>query len=105
MGALGFEIDYERPEAGFVSLRFLDSQIMLEEIVETNAASDSEFEMGGWRTGKLDFPFGRGVSFEITVPDVESVHARVLEHGYAAKLGLRQRTYRVADETVEVRQF
>jgi len=103
--ALGFEIDYERPESRFAALSFRGSRIMLEEISGTRAASDEEFAQGGWRTGDLEFPFGRGVSLQISVLDVESAHARVLALGYQVRLGLRNRTYRMGDEVVEQRQF
>src|SRR5207302_11141161 len=99
-----FEIEYERPENKFAALGVGDGHIMLEEVAQTRAASDQEFESGSWRTADLDFPFGRGVSLEVTVPDVDSVHERVKGHGYEVKLGLHNRKYRVGDNFVELRQ-
>ena len=103
--ALGFVIEYERPETRFAALSVGDSQLMLEEVVQPRAANDQEFESGSWRVADLDFPFGRGLSFEVTVPDVDSVHEHVKEHGYEIKLGLHNRKYRVGDDFVELRQF
>ena len=102
---LGFEIEYERPEEGFAALRFHGSHLMLEQIANTHSATEQQFESGAWRTADLDFPFGRGINFEVIVPDVESLHARVVAGGYTVKLGLRDRKYRVGGDVVELRQF
>lgn len=102
---LGFEIAWDRPESGFAAIGFDESIIMLEETKALSAASDAEFERGAWRTAEIQFPFGRGVSFEVTVPDIKAVHARVVDAGFSVKLGLREREYRVADQVVRLRQF
>jgi catechol 2,3-dioxygenase-like lactoylglutathione lyase family enzyme len=102
---LGFEVAWDRPEKGFAAIRWRESIVMLEETTELGAASDAEFEGGAWRTADIDFPFGRGVSFEVTVTEVDAVYARVVDAGYSVKLGLREREYRVADQVVRLRQF
>jgi catechol 2,3-dioxygenase-like lactoylglutathione lyase family enzyme len=105
VGGLGFEIAYDRPEGGFAAIKLSESVLMLEEVRARTAASDDEFEAGEWRTAELEFPFGRGVSFEVTVADVEAVHARIVGLGYEVKLGVRDRTYRVGEEFTRLRQF
>ena len=102
---LGFEIAWDRPESRFAAIRLRESILMLEETTALSAASDAEFERGAWRTADIEFPFGRGVSFEVTVPEIDAVHARVVDAGYSVKLGLRERDYRVAGQVVRLRQF
>ena len=103
--ALGFEVAYDRPEGKFAAISISGSLVMLEEVTARSTASDDEFEAGEWRTGVLEFPLGRGVSFELMVPDVEAVYERVVHAGYDITLGLRERTYRVGREVIRLRQF
>ena len=58
---LGFRVEYERPANGFIYLSFQGSQIMLE---ETN---------GHWETGDLEHPYGRGINFQFSVEDVDTI--------------------------------
>jgi catechol 2,3-dioxygenase-like lactoylglutathione lyase family enzyme len=102
---LGFEVAYDRPEGRFAAIRMGDGLLMLEQTSARAAASDAEFERGEWRTAELEHPFGRGVSFEVSVPDVDEIHARVVRAGYPVRLGLHERTYRAADREVRLRQF
>jgi len=102
---LGFEVAYDRPEGKFAAVKLLESVVMLEEITLRTTASNDEFEAGEWRTAELEFPFGRGVSFEVTVPDVEAVHAQIVNAGYEVRLGLRERAYRVGQRVTRLRQF
>lgn len=55
VATLGFKIEYRREESKFAFLSLQGSQIMLEE------------RNGGWETGPLDQPFGRGINFQIEV--------------------------------------
>ena len=56
----GFKIEYERKEDKFVFLSLGEIQFMLQEL-----ASDNK-----WETGKLEYPFGRGINFQLEVDDV-----------------------------------
>ena len=64
---IGFHIVYERKEDRFVFLQFEENQIMLEEINDH------------WNTGVLEYPFGRGVNFSMTVSDVEKLYTDLKE--------------------------
>lgn len=55
---LGFDLEYERLEDKFAFLSYGDAQIMIEEI------------NNHWNTGELQYPFGRGVNFQIDTDDV-----------------------------------
>ena len=102
---LGFQIEYQRPESGFAAISLEGAHLMLEETASCEAATDSEFTQGQWRTAPLAYPFGRGLSLEVTVADVQSVYARLLTHAYPFKLDLQDKWYRVHDRFQGVRQL
>ncbi|MGK0467255.1 VOC family protein [Clostridium sp.] len=61
MDILGFHLEYERVEDKFVFLSYGEAQIMLEEI------------NGHWNTDELQYPFGRGMNFQIATDDVYKI--------------------------------
>jgi len=63
---LGFRVAYARLEEGFAFLSLGGAHLMLEETPLLEPASPAEFEGGAWRTGRLAYPFRRGVNFEIS---------------------------------------
>ncbi|MBE6021963.1 MAG: VOC family protein [Cellulosilyticum sp.] len=65
---LGFNVEYERTEDKFVFLSLGEAQIMLEEI------------NGYWSTGKLEYPFGKGINFQIKVKDVKQIADQMKKH-------------------------
>jgi catechol 2,3-dioxygenase-like lactoylglutathione lyase family enzyme len=105
LDGLGFEIAYERPETRFVAINLAGSLVMLEETTVRSPAPDGEFEAGEWRTADLEFPYGRGVSFQVNVADVVATHARIVDAGYTVKVGLHERAYRVGESAIRLRQF
>ncbi len=54
---LGFNIQYQREEEGFVMLERLGPRVMLEEIRKNSERL--------WLSATLKKPFGRGINFEI----------------------------------------
>jgi len=62
---LGFKLEYERKEDKFAFISYEGSQIMLEQINEN------------WNTGKLEYPFGRGVNFQIEASNVDLLKERL----------------------------
>ena len=66
---LGFSIEYERKEDKFVFLSLGEAQLMINQI------------NGHWETGKLEYPFGRGINFQIEIDDIETLVSRVKEKG------------------------
>jgi catechol 2,3-dioxygenase-like lactoylglutathione lyase family enzyme len=67
---LGFQIEYQRPEQRFAFLSYQGSQIMLEQL------------NGTWKAGKGEYPFGRGVDFQMLVDDIEVIISSLREQGY-----------------------
>lgn len=65
---LGFKLEYERIEDKFAFLSLGDIQIMIEEV------------NGHWNTGKLEYPFGRGINFQIEVPNVEEIRENLVKN-------------------------
>ncbi len=63
---LGFKIRNQRSDPDFAYLEYEQVQIMLEQ-------SHDE----GWVTGKLGYPLGRGVNFQIEIADINPVIERL----------------------------
>ena len=66
---LGFRIEYERPEDLFMFISLDECQLMFEQINDH------------WNVGELVYPFGRGINFEMTVKDVESLVEEICKDG------------------------
>ncbi len=62
---LGFQLEYERTNDKFAFLSLNGAQIMIEEI------------NGYWNTGLLEYPFGRGINFQIIVDDIQPIVGRL----------------------------
>lgn len=65
---LGFKLKYERIDDKFAYLSMGEISIMLEEINDH------------WSTGLLEYPFGRGINFEMDVQDVQPIIERLNNH-------------------------
>ena len=59
---LGFKIMYERKEDKFIFLELEGNQLMIEEINDN------------WNTGKLEYPFGRGINISMTINDIDKYY-------------------------------
>lgn len=66
---LGFNVEYERKEDKFVFLSLGEAQLMINQI------------NGHWETGRLEYPFGRGINFQIEINDIDTLVSRVKENG------------------------
>jgi catechol 2,3-dioxygenase-like lactoylglutathione lyase family enzyme len=93
--ACAFDVAYERPEERFAYLTLGSAHLMLEEIGDGRH----------WMTGPLDAPFGRGINFQISVPDAAALAASLEAAGVAFYLPLETKWYRVGDEEAGVTQF
>ena len=63
---LGFKIIYERKEDKFVFLELEGNQVMIEEINDN------------WNTGKLEYPFGRGINISMTINDIDKYYQELV---------------------------
>ena len=62
---LGFQIKYERKEDKFAFLELEGNQIMIEEINDH------------WNTGRLEYPFGRGINLSMTISNIDEYYQKL----------------------------
>ena len=93
---LGFEVLYDRPEEGFAYLALGDAHLMLDQA-----------DIGRtWRTAPFDPPLGRGINFQISVPDVADQLRQLREAGWPLFMEPEEKWYRIGpSEEAGVRQF
>ena len=65
---LGFRIEYERPNEKFAYLSYGKAQLMIEQI------------NNHWNVADLEYPFGRGINFQIETNDILSIQTALKEH-------------------------
>ncbi len=88
---LGFAVLYDRPEHEFAYLGLGSAQIMIH-------------PKSRWQTGKLEKPFGRGINFQINVPDLGALLARLEAAKWPLFQAPEERWYRRHSEYLGVRQ-
>ena len=93
VGILQFKIEYERTENKFVFLSLEKNQMMFEQ------------ENGNWSVGPLEYPYGRGINFEMTVSDVDGIYTRVLDAGIKPFREMKVSHYRNGDEYIVQKEF
>lgn len=84
---LGFVLEYERPKDKFVFLSYLGSQIMLEQTNEN------------WNTGKLEYPFGRGINFQIETTEIYQLETRLKNNNIKPYKPIFESDYKVNNIT------
>ena len=96
---LGFKIEYQRKEDKFAFLSFQGSQIMIEELRESNDKKSV------WYTGELKHPFGRGLHFQMEVKDVSILFNNINKNKYPIKAPLVDRWFRQNKFLLGMRYF
>ncbi|CAM3035781.1 MULTISPECIES: VOC family protein [Dermacoccus] len=93
---LAFEVLYDRPEEGFAYLALGDAHLMLDQA-----------DIGRtWRTAPFDPPLGRGINFQISVPDVADQLKQLREANWPLFMEPEDKWYRIGpNEEAGVRQF
>lgn len=91
---LGFQLSYERPEEHFVYLDLHGVQFMLEQ-----AQADQ------WITAPLVTPLGRGINFQIEVPALAPILARLKQVDWPLFAEVEERWYRAGQIEHGQRQF
>ncbi len=79
---IGFRIEYQRKDPNFALLSLQGSQIMIQEMGKK------------WLTGELEYPFGRGVNFQIEVDDIDPVLESLKKHDYPIMAEPQENWYR-----------
>ena len=90
---LGFQVRYERKEDKFCFLQLEENQIMIEE------------DNNNWNTGKLEYPYGRGINISMTISDVEKMYNKLKEKDIKFFLDLEVHEYRVNDKISLDKEF
>lgn len=93
---IGFSVAYARVEERFAYLDLDGAQVMLEQPTHLSR---------NWLTAALEKPFGRGVNFQFTVPDCDTVYDRVKKAGLPLFMEIEEKWYRAGDMETGVRQF
>ena len=92
----GFEVAYDRPDEGFAYLTRGTAHVMLEQ----------QGIGRNWVPAPLESPFGRGVNFQIGVPELDPILAALAGSGWSLFMEPEERWYRVSHgEETGVRQF
>lgn len=91
----GFSIRYSRPDEGFAYITLGSAHVMLEQVgVGRN-----------WVTGPLDAPLGRGINFQISVPNALAVAGALGAAGVSLFMEPERKWYRIGDHETGVQQF
>lgn len=91
----GFEISYERPEDKFVFLSLGKIQFMLQEI----SPSDK------WDIGKLEYPFGRGINFQLEVENIDVIYKSLKDNNYTIAFDIEENWYREDNKLLGCKEF
>ncbi len=91
---LGFKIEFERLEDKFVFLSLGGAQMMFEEYHEK-----------GWNVAELEYPYGRGINFEIGVSDIDNLYNNVLKAGIEPYRELKTNVYVVDGKQTQQKEF
>ena len=91
--SIGFKIMYERLEDKFCFLELENNQIMIEECNDN------------WDTGKMEYPFGRGINISMSIKNIEEMYYSLKEKGVKMFLDLEVHEYRVDDTIFKDKEF
>jgi catechol 2,3-dioxygenase-like lactoylglutathione lyase family enzyme len=94
---IGFHVVYERPEEGFTYMALGEAQLMIDQI-----GAGRTFDQ---KDAPAEFPFGRGMNLQISVPSLQPILARLERAGIALYLPLEEKWYRRGATEVGNRQF
>lgn len=91
--SIGFKIKYERKENKFCFLELEDNQIMIEQINDN------------WNTGKLKYPFGRGINISMSIKDIDKYYEMIKEKNIEFFRDIEVNKYRADDVVYEDKEF
>lgn len=93
---LGFKVVYDRQEDKFAFLQLEKIQLMIQEInVENNK----------WETGKLEYPLGRGINFQIDVTNIDEIYNKLKEKNYKIFQEMEEHWYRKDNTMLGCKEF
>ncbi len=92
---LGFKMEYNRSEQNFAFLSFQGSQLMIDQ------GNDSR--RSPWYTGKLIYPRGRGIHFQIDIDDLKPLIKSLEKNNYPIKKTPKDYWFRKDDIMIGMR--
>ncbi|CAN5182646.1 VOC family protein [soil metagenome] len=81
---LGFTLEYQRTPPFFAFLSYHGSQLMIQE-------DDNDEE---WHNGKPEYPYGRGLNFQIETDNVQQIIDSLRNNNYPLKRGVKDSWYK-----------
>ena len=91
----GFKVEYERKEDKFAFMSLGEIQFMFCELKDINK----------WETGKLEYPFGRGINFQLEVDNVDEVYTNLIKGNYPIMLEIEENWYRKDNKLLGSKEF
>ncbi len=92
---LGFELEYERLENKFAFISLEECQIMLQEKTDSDK----------WDKYLLEYPFGRGINFQIDVENIDDIYLNIINKGYKIEFDIEINEYRENDKIWREKEF
>ena len=93
---VGFHIVYDRKEDKFAFLQFENVQLMIQQIDKDN---------NKWKTGKLEYPLGVGINFQIDVTNIDEIYQRFKKENYKIFVEMEDHWYRKDNILIGCREF
>ena len=90
---IGFKIMYERKENKFAFIELEGNQIMIEEVNDN------------WNTGKMEYPFGRGINISMNIKNIDNYYLKLKEKNICFFKELMTNIYRVKETLYEDKEF
>jgi catechol 2,3-dioxygenase-like lactoylglutathione lyase family enzyme len=92
---LNFKLEYSRKSPDFAFLSYQNSQIMIQQ--ENN---DQD-----WENAKPEYPFGRGINFQINTTEISNLINIIKINNYPLKKAVFISSYKANTETLYFKEF
>lgn len=94
---LGFKVEYQREHPLFAFLSYQGSRLMIQQV---DLNEDEAFI-----TGTYEYPFGRGINFQIDTDNVQKLADYLKEYNYPLRRDIKDSWYKVGDVLKGCRQI
>jgi len=92
---LPFKIEYSRDNPQFAFLSYQGSQLMIQ--IEDNNPD--------WNTDRAEYPYGRGINFQIDTDNVQGIVASLSQYNYPLKRNIKDSWYRSGNKEYGCREI
>jgi len=89
LDVLGFKLEYDRENPEFALLSYGKVQLMIQQQKETDQ-----------HTGALEYPYGRGINFQIETPDLRALVKKLEDNNYPLRRGIKESWRKAGDRMV-----